>query len=122
MLDMSGQVVIVTGAGRGLGRHYALGLARRGASVVVNDLGCDIEGNGSDPAFADSVAEEIRLAGGKAAASYESVGTEKGGHAIVDQAVSEFGRLDCVVNNAGLFGILPFEDIDAETWHRITEC
>jgi NAD(P)-dependent dehydrogenase (short-subunit alcohol dehydrogenase family) len=119
MFDLNGQVAVVTGAGRGLGRHYALGLAARGASVVVNDLGCDIHGVGSDRSVADGVVEEIRSAGGRAAASYDSVGTPEGGQAIVDMALAEFGQLDSVVCNAGLFGMAPFEDIGVETWRQM---
>ena len=79
-----GQVAIVTGAGRGLGRLYALDLARRGASVVVNDLGGSMHGDGSDRAVADDVVAEIRAAGGTAVASYESVASAAGGAAAGD--------------------------------------
>ena len=101
MIDFRGQVAIVTGAGRGLGRLYALDLARRGASVVVNDLGGTMRGDGSDTAVADQVVEEIRRPAARAVASYDSVDSPEGGRAIVDSAVEEFGRLDAVVSNAG---------------------
>src|SRR5215472_19298669 len=99
MIDFTGQVVIVTGAGRGLGRLYAMEIARRGGSVVVNDLGGTMHGEGSDVTVADQVVEEIECAGGVAVASYESVASPEGGEAIVRTAVETFGRLDAVVNN-----------------------
>lgn len=95
------QVAIVTGAGHGLGRTYALELARRGAAVVVNDLGVDVHGLGSGPA-AEVVVEEIEKAGGRAVANVESVASPEGGNAIVDGAIREFGRVDIVINNAGI--------------------
>src|SRR5262245_14804826 len=103
MIDFSGQVAVVTGAGRGIGRLYALELARRGAAVVVNDLGGAMDGRGADTAVADLVVAEIESAGGVAAASYDSVDSSQGGQAIVDTAVERFGRLDAVVSNAGIF-------------------
>lgn len=87
MIDFTGQVAVVTGAGRGLGRLYALDLALRGAAVIVNDLGGTIHGAGSDAAVADQVVDEITTAGGKAVASYDSVDTPEGGQAIIDAAV-----------------------------------
>ena len=83
MIDFEGQVSVVTGAGRGLGRLYALELARRGASVVVNDLGGTMHGDGSDESVADKVVDEITRAGGKAVASHDSVDSPEGGEAIV---------------------------------------
>src|SRR5499426_4155642 len=103
MIDFEGQVVIVTGAGRGLGRLYAMELARRGGSVVVNDLGGTMHGEGSDPSVADRVVEEIERAGGVAVASHDSVASPEGGEAIVSTALDRFGRLDEVVSNAGIF-------------------
>lgn len=119
MIDFTGQVAVVTGAGRGLGRLYAIDLARRGASVVVNDLGGTMRGDGADSAVADQVVDEIRQAGGTAVASYESVDSPEGGHAIVDTAVDAFGRLDAVVSNAGIFGSVAFEDLSADEWTRM---
>jgi NAD(P)-dependent dehydrogenase (short-subunit alcohol dehydrogenase family) len=119
VIDFSGQVVIVTGAGRGLGRLYALDFARRGASVVVNDLGGTMGGEGSDTHVADDVVQEIRASGGAAVASYESVATVQGGKAIVGAAIDEFGRLDAVVNNAGIFHTQRFEDLTADNWSRM---
>src|SRR5215475_15291148 len=94
MIDFEDQVVIVTGAGRGLGRLYAMEIARRGGSVVVNDLGGTMHGEGSDFTVADQVVAEIERAGGVAAASYESVASPEGGEAIVRTAVDTFGRLE----------------------------
>lgn len=119
MIDFGGQAVIVTGAGRGLGRLYAFELARRGASVVVNDLGSDMGGDGSDRRCADEVVEEIRDAGGVAVASYDSVDTAGTASAIVDAALREFGRLDAVVSNAGIFHTVPFEELSTEHWRRM---
>lgn len=102
MIDMGGRVVVVTGAGGGLGRCHALLLASRGCRVVVNDLGGAVDGTGSGDRPADAVVGEIRSAGGEAAASYDSVSTPEGGAAIVTTAVEAFGRLDGVVHNAGI--------------------
>ncbi len=122
MIDFTGQVAVVTGAGRGLGRLYALDLARRGAAVVVNDLGCGMRGlpdEGADRGVADEVVDEITKAGGRAIASYDSVGSPGGGQAIIDAAVGAFGRLDSVVSNAGIFGSVPFEDLSQDDWTRM---
>lgn len=119
MIDFTGQVAVVTGAGRGLGRLYALELARRGASVVVNDVGGSMRGEGFDSGVADDVVDEITKAGGTAVASYVSVDTPAGGQAIVDAAVDAYGRLDAVISNAGIFGSVPFEDLSHDDWTRM---
>ncbi|HVS68738.1 MAG TPA: SDR family NAD(P)-dependent oxidoreductase [Mycobacteriales bacterium] len=119
MIDFTDQVAIVTGAGRGLGRLYALDLARRGASVVVNDLGTTTGGEGSDRSVAGSVVAEIVESGGRAVASYDSVETAEGGAAIVASAVDAFGRVDAVVSNAGIFGTIPFDELTVEQWQRM---
>jgi NAD(P)-dependent dehydrogenase (short-subunit alcohol dehydrogenase family) len=119
MIDFTNQVAIVTGAGRGLGRLYALDLAARGASVVVNDLGGSSTGTGANASVAGEVVAEIKAAGGKAVASTDSVGTAAGGQAIVDAALDQFGRVDIVVNNAGIIEFLPFEDISPENWRKM---
>jgi NAD(P)-dependent dehydrogenase (short-subunit alcohol dehydrogenase family) len=119
VIDYDGQVVIVTGAGRGLGRSYAVDLARRGASVVVNDIGCTMNGEGADEQVADGVVEEIRRAGGVAVASYDSVDSVEGGEAIVRTAVEELGRLDAVISNAGIFHTSPFDELSPDDWHRM---
>ncbi len=119
MIDFTGQVAVVTGAGRGLGRLYALDLARRGAAVLVNDVGGSMRGDGADSGIADEVVDEIKGAGGKAIASYDSVDNPAGGQAIVDAAVAAFGRLDAVVSNAGIFSSVPFEDLSVDDWTRM---
>src|SRR5262245_5299752 len=119
MVDFTGQVAIVTGAGRGLGRHYAIELARHGASVVVNDHGGTTDGRGSDARVADGVVDEIRRAGGIAVASHDSVATRKGGEAIVRLAAGEFGRLDVLASNAGIFQARAFEELSPDDWRRM---
>ncbi|CDO90430.1 short-chain dehydrogenase [Mycobacterium triplex] len=119
MIDFTGQVAVVTGAGRGLGRLYALDLARRGAAVVVNDLGASMGGEGADRGVADDVVAEITTAGGRAVASHDSVDSPAGGRAIIDAAVSAFGRVDAVVSNAGIFGSVAFEDLSVDGWTRM---
>jgi NAD(P)-dependent dehydrogenase (short-subunit alcohol dehydrogenase family) len=118
-MDFDDQVVLVTGAGRGLGRLYALELARRGASVVVNDLGSAMGGDGADTRVADHVVAEIREAGGTAVTSYDSVDSPEAGEAIVATALDEFGRLDAVVSNAGIFHTRPFDELTSEEWRRM---
>jgi len=100
-IDFTGRVAIVTGAGGGLGRDYALQLAARGAAVVVNDLGGATTGAGRDTGPADSVARAILESGGRAVANYDSVATRAGAEAIIAAAMERFGRIDILVNNAG---------------------
>ncbi len=119
MIDFTGQVAVVTGAGRGLGRLYAIELARRGASVVVNDLGGTMHGDGADPSVADRVVEEIARASGAAVASHHSVDSPEGGEAIVRTAIERFGRLDAVVSNAGIFNSVPFDELSSSDWRRM---
>ena len=113
-----GRVAIVTGAGRGLGRAHALLLAARGAQVVVNDLGGTKEGEGSDAGPANDVAAAITAAGGVAVADTSNVGREDGCHALVDTAIRAFGRIDIVVNNAGISRFATFPEADAENLER----
>ena len=121
MIEFDGQVVVVTGAGRGLGRLYALEMARRGASVVVNDLGGSMDGRGSDAAVADAVVEEIVAARGVALASHDSVATADGSEAIVAATLDAFGRLDAVVSNAGIFHTSSFDELAAADWRRMLQ-
>ncbi len=118
-IDFTGQVAIVTGAGRGLGRLYARDLAARGAAVVVNDLGGSMHGDGADPGVADEVVAEIRAAGGAAVASHDSVASAAGGAAIVATAVEEFGRIDAVVSNAGIFSSMAFDELTESDWRTM---
>ena len=115
---MQGKVVIVTGAGRGVGRGVALDLARAGAAVVVNDLGVSLTGAGDETPVAEQVAQEIRAFGGRAVANGESVASWQGGRRIVEAALDSFGRIDGIVNNAGnlrdsLFHKMTEEEFDA---------
>jgi NAD(P)-dependent dehydrogenase (short-subunit alcohol dehydrogenase family) len=117
-ISFDGRVAIVTGAGGGLGRTYALELARRGAQVVVNDLGGSVNGEGGSDTAAQKVVDEIKAAGGEAVPSYDSVSTPEGGEAIVQKAVDSFGKVDIVVNNAGIlrdksFAKMTWDDLDA---------
>jgi NAD(P)-dependent dehydrogenase (short-subunit alcohol dehydrogenase family) len=102
LIEFDGRVAIVTGGGGGLGRSYSMELARRGAKVVVNDLGGSVDGVGASTKAADVVVEEIRADGGEALANYDSVASAEGGEAIVASAIEEFGKVDIVVNNAGI--------------------
>ncbi len=118
-IDFTGQVAIVTGAGRGLGRLYARDLAARGAAVVVNDLGGSMRGDGADPSIADEVVAEIRAAGGTAVASHDSVASADGGAAIVATALEEFGRIDAAVSNAGIFSSVAFDELTEADWRNM---
>jgi NAD(P)-dependent dehydrogenase (short-subunit alcohol dehydrogenase family) len=115
MTDMrfDGRVVIITGAGGGLGRAHALELARRGAHILVNDLGGAVDGSGSSTSAAQRVVDEITELGGKAAANQDSVATAEGGEAIVAAALSAFGRVDVLVNNAGILRDKAFHKMDS---------
>jgi NAD(P)-dependent dehydrogenase (short-subunit alcohol dehydrogenase family) len=97
-----GRVAVITGAGGGLGKTYALMLGSRGASVVVNDLGGGRDGTGSGSSMADATVKEINESGGKAVANYDSVATPQGGEAIIQSALDNFGKVDIVINNAGI--------------------
>jgi NAD(P)-dependent dehydrogenase (short-subunit alcohol dehydrogenase family) len=101
-IRFDGRVAVITGAGGGLGKTYALELARRGAHVVVNDLGGAADGSGKSHSMADQTVSEIKAAGGEAVANYDSVSTPQGGEAIVKTALDRFGRVDIVINNAGI--------------------
>jgi NAD(P)-dependent dehydrogenase (short-subunit alcohol dehydrogenase family) len=101
-LRFDGKVVAITGAGNGLGRTYALEIARRGGSVVLNDLGGAVDGQGSDAAAAQQVVDEIHAFGGAAVPNFASVATEEGGRSITRTALTAYGRIDAVIANAGI--------------------
>eukprot|EP00043_Microstomoeca_roanoka_P004336 m.49049 g.49049 ORF g.49049 m.49049 type:complete len:730 (-) comp12443_c0_seq1:166-2355(-) len=115
-LRFDGRVVLITGAGNGLGRAYALAFAQRGAKVVVNDLGGSVDGQGRSSNAADDVVAEIRKNGGTAVANYDSV---EAGKALVDTAVKAFGRLDILVNNAGILRDRSFAKMSEQEWDAV---
>ena len=118
-LGFDGKVAIITGAGGGLGRQHALLLAKRGALVVVNDLGGAVDGTGSDKGAAERVVDEIKAAGGEAVADTNSVATPEGGAAIVQTAVDAFGRVDIVINNAGILRDKAFHNMEPELMNPV---
>ena len=109
------RVVIVTGAGNGLGKSHALEFAKRGAKVVVNDLGSSATGEGESKSAADTVVDEIQAAGGEAVANYDSV---TDGDKIVQTAMDNFGRIDVVINNAGILRDKSFHKMTDDDWDR----
>ena len=113
-LGYDGKVAIVTGAGGGLGRSHALELAKRGARIVVNDLGGSLDGSGGDAGPAAKVAQEINDLGGEAVANTDSVSTPQGGAAVVQTAVDAFGTVDIVINNAGILRDKTFHNLTPE--------
>jgi NAD(P)-dependent dehydrogenase (short-subunit alcohol dehydrogenase family) len=117
-IRFDGQVVLVTGAGRGLGAAYARGFAARGATVVVHDAGLELDGSGGNPAVADAVVSEIAASGGTAVASYEDIADADACRQLVGQAVERLGRLDVVVHNAGLLVFEELEDAD-RSWQAV---
>jgi NAD(P)-dependent dehydrogenase (short-subunit alcohol dehydrogenase family) len=119
MARLEGRVAIVTGAGRGLGRSYALALAREGARVVVNDLGGGLHGESGSETPADEVVREIRALGGEAVADASDVADWDGAHALVETAVREFGDVDVLVNNAGILRDRMLVNMSAEEWDDV---
>ena len=113
-LTYDGKVAVITGAGGGLGRQHALLLASRGALVVVNDLGGSIDGAGADASAAQKVVDEIRAAGGEAVANHDSVSTPEGGEGIIQTAIDAYGRVDIVINNAGILRDKTFHNMTPE--------
>ena len=115
------QAIVVTGAGRGIGRDIALLLAAEGARVVVNDVGASLQGQGVDAGPAEAVAQEIRAAGGQAVANTDSVADWTSAHRIVQCALDHFGRIDGIVNNAGILRDKMFFSMSAEDWQSVID-
>jgi NAD(P)-dependent dehydrogenase (short-subunit alcohol dehydrogenase family) len=116
-----GRVCIVTGAGRGIGREHALMLAAHGAKVVVNDLGAAADGSGADKSAAEQVVEEIRAAGGEAVANADDVSSFEAARRMIDQAVASFGRLDVLVNNAGILRDRMLVNMSEAEWDAVIQ-
>ena len=119
MPSLEGKVAIVTGAGRGIGREHALALSRAGARLVVNDLGADLSGEGSDAGPADQVVAEIIAGGGEAVANGDNVADFDGARRLVEQAVERFGRLDILVNNAGILRDRMLVNMEQGEWDAV---
>ncbi|MBI9076469.1 MAG: SDR family oxidoreductase [Desulfatibacillum sp.] len=118
-IRFDGRVAIVTGAGAGIGRMYAMELAARGAKVVVNDLGGSRDGTGASSSAADSVVDEIKAAGGEAVANYDNVATMEGGANIVKTAIDAFGKVDILINNAGILRDRSFLKMTEQEWDLV---
>ena len=118
-IDFKGKVAIVTGAGAGLGKNHALELAKRGAKVVVNDIGSSVDGSGGSSAAAQAVVDEIKKAGGEAIANGASVSDKKGAESIVADAVKAFGTVDILINNAGILRDKSFSKVTLEDFELI---
>jgi NAD(P)-dependent dehydrogenase (short-subunit alcohol dehydrogenase family) len=118
-LGFDGKVAIITGAGGGLGRQHALLLASRGALVVINDLGGAVDGTGSDKGAAERVVDEIKAAGGEAVADTNSVATPEGGKAIVQTALDAYGKVDIVINNAGILRDKAFHNMEPDLMNPV---
>jgi NAD(P)-dependent dehydrogenase (short-subunit alcohol dehydrogenase family) len=116
---LDGKVAIVTGAGRGIGREHALALARAGADVVVNDLGAGLSGEGTDATPAQQVVEELRAVGVEAAANADDVADFAGARRLVEQALTQFGRLDILVNNAGILRDRMLVNMEEDEWDAV---
>jgi NAD(P)-dependent dehydrogenase (short-subunit alcohol dehydrogenase family) len=118
-LGFDGKVAIITGAGGGLGRQHALLLASRGALVVINDLGGAVDGSGSDKGAAERVVDEVKALGGEAVANTSSVATPEGGAAIVQTAIDAYGRVDIVINNAGILRDKSFHNMEPDLMNPV---
>ena len=116
---LKGKVAVITGAGSGLGRAEAIGMASQGASILVNDIGTSHDGVGTSNEPADRVVEEIVNSGGTAVASYDSVATEEGANNIIQLALDKFGKIDILVNNAGIIRMEPVYETSTENWDAV---
>lgn len=119
MIRFDERVAIITGSGRGLGAAYARLLAERGASVVVHDAGVALDGTGSDPSVADAVVQEITAAGRTAVPCYENIESRAGCQKLIETALSQFGRIDILIHNAGWITFTPLQDMTPELLERI---
>ena len=120
-INFEGQVAIVTGAGGGLGKQHALELGRRGAKVVVNDLGGSVDGSGGSASAAEQVAQEIRDNGGTAMSNDASVTDFEAVQAMVNETAAKWGRIDILVNNAGILRDKTFSKLELENWHAVID-
>ena len=120
-LGYDGKVAIITGAGGGLGRQHALMMAKRGALIVVNDLGGSIDGVGSNSSAAQIVVDEIKAIGGEAVADHNTVATPEGGQAIVQTAIDTYGRVDIVINNAGILRDKAFHNMTPDLLNPVID-
>lgn len=120
-LGYDGKVAIITGAGGGLGRQHALMMAKRGALIVVNDLGGSIDGVGSNASAAQIVVDEIKAIGGEAVADHNTVATPEGGQAIVQTAIDTYGRVDIVINNAGILRDKAFHNMTPDLLNPVLD-
>jgi len=120
-IRFDGRVAVVTGAGGGLGGAHALLLAARGAKVVVNDPGVAVDGSGSNAAPADKVVDEIKAAGGEAVASYDSVDSWTGGEKIIAKAVESYGKIDILINNAGILRDKSIAKMTEFEWTKVVD-
>src|SRR5262245_41481710 len=120
-LGFDGKVAIITGAGGGLGRSHALDLAKRGALILVNDLGGSVDGTGDSHTAAQKVVDEIVAAGGEAIPNYDSVATPEGGEAIVRAALDKWGRVDIIINNAGILRDASFKNMTPDTLNPVLD-
>ena len=120
-ISFQDRVALVTGAGGGLGRQHALELGRRGAKVVVNDLGGSVDGSGGSVSAAEAVAQEITRAGGTAIANSASVTDLEAVQSMIDSTMAEWGRIDILVNNAGILRDKTFAKLELENWHAVLD-